>query len=161
MKLLKLSIKIISTFLKYYLLIFSLFVICFSILAPSIQLFLNIDETNLQWFKDLMARSCHQGNVRSLSLFSMPLVICSRCLGIYIGTLFGFFITKKISFMWMHFSLALACITLALLEKYLELFGLLSYNNALGLFSGILLGFGLIYSMNLVSNVKLTKEKSP
>jgi uncharacterized membrane protein len=147
--------------LKYYLPIFSLFVICFSILIPGIQFFFNIDETNLQWFEDLMARSCHQGNVRSLSLFSIPLVICSRCLGIYIGTLFGFLTTRKICFGWIKFSFALVCITLGLFEKYMELIGLLSYNNALGLFSGVLLGFGLIYSINLVSNVRLTKEKSP
>ena len=156
----KLSLKAIFMALKYYLLIFSLFVICFSILIPSIQVLFNIANLDLQWFENLMARSCHQGTVRSVSLFSMPLVICARCLGIYIGTLFGFFITKKISFSWVRFFFALVCITVALMEKYLELIDLLNYNNVLGLASGVLLGFGLIYSINLVSNVKLTKELS-
>lgn len=154
-------LKTLAIILKYYLLIFSLFVICFALLIPSIQVLFNIGNLDLQWFENLMARSCHQGNIRSLSLFSLPLVICSRCLGIYIGTLFGFFITKKTSFSWIHFFLALVCITLGLFEKYLELIDVLSYNNLLGLSSGFLLGFGLIYAINLGSNVRLTKEKSP
>jgi uncharacterized membrane protein len=32
---------------------------------------------------------CHQAPDRSLSCFGQPLAVCARCLGIYLGTLFG------------------------------------------------------------------------
>jgi uncharacterized membrane protein len=160
-KLLKQIIGWTFTIIKYYFLFLSLFIVVFNLAILILDHFHVIDQTHFNWFYELMSHSCHQGQFRSLTLFSLPFAVCSRCLGIYIGTSYGFFKTRKLCFTWYYLLLGFGFILLGLIEKYLELNGLLKFNTILGLISGLFLGYGLIFIANLLSSVKLLKEKKP
>lgn len=149
------------TIIKYYFLVLSLFILLFNLSTLILDHFHVINQTQFSWFYELMSHSCHQGQFRSLTLFSLPFAVCSRCLGIYIGTSYGFFKTSKLRLTWHYLLLSFGFILLGLIEKYLELTGLLKFHTTLGLISGLFLGYGLIFITNLLSNVKLLGEKNP
>lgn len=154
-KMIKKITSLIFTLIKYYLVITATLICILTVGLPLLEN-LNIDS---QWFYELMSRSCHQGLDRTFVIGTSPIALCSRCLGIYLGTVIGFFLIRTISFQWTQLCLALGLILIGLIEKYLELAGFFAYNRLLALIGGILLGLGLIYLVSLISNIDRSKEK--
>lgn len=150
-------VKIIAAIIKEYLFIFAAFVLLLSILIPALGMFMNVESYSL-WFADLMARSCNQEVDRSFGWFTLPIYVCARCLGIYIGTFGGYIFGSKTQFNWRAFLLAIAFIVLGLLEKYLEIAQFIDYYKVLGFFSGVFIGLGLILSVSLVANLKINAK---
>lgn len=149
--------KIIAAIIKEYLFIFATFVLLLSILIPTLGMFMNVEAYSV-WFADLMSRSCNQEVDRSFGLFTLPIYVCARCLGIYMGTFWGYIFGSKIQFNWRIFLLAIALIIFGLLEKYLEIVQFIDYYKVLGFFSGVFIGLGLILSVSLVANLKINAK---
>src|SRR3989344_4602285 len=97
-------------------------------------------------FKPLMHLLCHQKPERSYSIAGEALIVCSRCLGIYVGFLasvvflvvaFGLF-THALNFIFVLLLLVPMGI-----DGISQLFKIRESNNPLRFFTGYLAGFAV------------------
>lgn len=102
------------------------------------------------YLKLLYSHVCHQQPEKTLSIETHNLLVCSRCTGIYLGSLFSslilFFvpIIKITNIKFLIFAIAPMFIDVILYSS-----GVYTYSRELALFSGILFGIaGIIYIYN-------------
>ena len=82
---------------------------------------------------------CHQRKDRSIRFFGLEKYLCSRCLGLFIGGIFGMLLV------WTHFAIPPVGLVLLmmpmLIDGFLQLFNYRESNNFFRLITGF--GFGL------------------
>ncbi|MBN2102832.1 DUF2085 domain-containing protein [bacterium] len=92
------------------------------------------------WFSPL----CHQDPERSILLFGYPMAVCSRCAGIYYGTLLGILLYPWLHRQYEHLqtSVRWLCISAVpmLIDVGLAHTGILSTGTTIRAFTGIIPG---------------------
>lgn len=101
---------------------------------------------SMQW-RLLFRLICHGRIERSLELFGVPMPICARCTGIYLGLLaglLGFWLIRFVSEKAMRVASFIAVTPLAI-DGLTQLSGLRESNNPLRIATGVIAGlaFGL------------------
>lgn len=94
---------------------------------------------------------CHQDPLRSLHILGVSLPVCSRCLAIYWGTLFGVISSQflVVYSLWLlrNSYLLFIPVTLIIVDIGLDIVGIWSNNLLSRIATGIVLGYGLgVYS---------------
>lgn len=116
----------------------------------------------MNW-KPIMRLLCHQKEERCYWMCSEPLIVCSRCLGIYFGFLltfifllisFGFF-TRRVEFL-----LAVLFLVPMGIDGVSQLFKFRESNNPLRFFTGYLAGFAvaLVFYATVSRLLKIPSE---
>ena len=101
---------------------------------------------------------CHGRVERSLELFGVPMPICARCTGIYIGLLaglLGFWLIRYVSEKTMRVASMLAITPLAI-DGLTQLTGLRESTNPLRIATGVIAG--LAFGMWILSAVERRDE---
>ncbi len=94
---------------------------------------------------------CHQDPLRSLNILGVSFPVCSRCLAIYWGTLFGiissqFLLVYSLSLLRNYYLLFIP-VALSIVDIGLDVTGIWSNNLLFRMVTGITLGYGLgVYS---------------
>lgn len=93
---------------------------------------------------------CHQSEERSFYFFGLEKYLCSRCLGILIGTIVGVFL--HISNFNIPFLINLGFIIPLFIDGFTQLFDYRNSNNIIRFITGLIFGIGF-YNMGLILNV--------
>lgn len=101
--------------------------------------------TTMNW-KPIMRLLCHQKEERSYSMCGETLLVCSRCLGIYVGFLIS--LVFLIATFWLftkslNFAYAILLLVPMGIDGVSQLFGFRESNNPLRFFTGYLAGFSV------------------
>lgn len=101
---------------------------------------------SLRW-RALFRPLCHGLVERSLPLWSVPMPICARCTGIYVGMLIGllaFLVLPRVQEKTMRI-VSMVAVTPLALDGFTQLFGLRESTNPLRIATGLVAGlcFGL------------------
>lgn len=87
---------------------------------------------------------CHQMPDRTLKLFGHYLPVCSRCTGLYIGSIIGFIFLHEMYLSQISFYLGIILIIPTFIDGYTQYNGLRMSNNFLRFVTGLIGGIGLI-----------------
>lgn len=84
---------------------------------------------------------CHKKKERSISFFGLERFLCSRCIGILLGYIFGLVLNLFIIF---RIEFSILFIVPLVLDGVTQLFGYRESNNLLRVLTGILFGVGIV-----------------
>lgn len=133
---------------KYLFYIYTIWVIgVFSLLLTHLSEF---SPQFLFFLKGLYHTSCHQLPERTFILWNTPLLVCCRCLGIYLGSLISFVVFATFRFNKPSIFVIFALIVPLILDVSRLLLHIGSYSKSIGFISGSIFGVavsGLIYSV--------------
>ena len=113
------------------------------------------------YLKILYSHVCHQQPEKTLSIEGHNLLVCSRCTGIYLGSLLSSLILLFVSVIKVSkIKYFIFATILMLIDVILYSIGVYSYSKELALFSGILFGIaGIAYIYNGVQILLAEKRK--
>ncbi len=97
---------------------------------------------SMQW-RMLFRLMCHGKIERSLELFDVPMPICARCVGIYLGMLFGILAFRAILRLRERVMrvVAFVAVTPLAIDGLTQLSGLRESTNELRIATGVIAGF--------------------
>ncbi len=113
------------------------------------------------FLKILYSHVCHQQPEKVLSIDGHNLLVCSRCAGIYIGSLLSSLILLFVPiFKISNIKYLIFATAPMLIDVILYSIGVYTYSKELALFSGILFGIaGIIYIYNGLQILLAEKRK--